>query len=161
MSVFRIPSFDHLTVDTGHSTPQTRDGIGPGITHAMKRGATTGKLAMKGLLFVSRPTAGGWVFTIGADRGRKEKPLVMCHMAAPGGGPSVWATARADRLARGLAWPSSIDMPRSAAWLAVSFLPEMMFLSGFLFIPVLGDAERCFAWTLLDHGQPGALAAAA
>jgi len=153
MSVYHVTSFDHLTVDTGHSTMQTRDGIGPGVTDAMKRGALAGRMAMKGLLFVSRPAAGGWVFTIGADGSPKEKPMVMCHLSAPGGGPSVWDSVRADREARGLWWPSGIGMPQSASWLSISFLPGLLSLSGIRYMSMLGDAERCFAWTLLDHGQ--------
>ena len=158
MSVYHVTSFAHLTVDSGHSTIQTRDGIDPETTGLMKDGALGGKLSVRDLLFECRPIAGGWTFRIGEAR-RSPSAMVLCHLAAPGGGAAVWAAARADREARGLGWPTGIAMPRSAAWLSVSFLPGM--LKGFRFIHMLGDAERCFAWTLFDHGTPGRMAAAA
>lgn len=161
MSIYHVTSFDHLTVDTGHSAPQTRDGIGPGVTVSMKGGVLAGRLAMHGLLFLSRAIPGGWAFTIGEDGGPKDDPLVMCHVAAPGCGASVWAAVRADRKARELGWSPNCSMPGSSAWMAVSILPGMMSsLSAFSLIPMLGDAERCFAWTLFDHGAPGSMVAA-
>jgi hypothetical protein len=153
--VHEIQDFDHLTIDTGHSIVQTRDGVQAEVIEIMADCARGRETVFHGIRFRSRSIPGGWLFDIADATRLPVKPAVLCHVAAPGGSDAVWQRLRADRDHAGALGPIKGRQPTRDCWLAASFLPAM--LLNFNLAGILGDAERCMTWSLLDRGTPGVL----
>lgn len=139
----------HLTVDTGHCIETER--VNRAVIKHLEPLARTGTMTAGGLRFDVVRIPGGWRYDIAVGCGAPA--LVTCHVAVPGGGGHVWNALVDDRVTLGLP-PPIMPCPSVEPWLAVSFRPAF-YTAKHTEISILGDAERCVAWTLLDKGRPG------
>jgi len=150
----RASSLYHLTVDTGQSLTTPGSAVPSDILSKLKSLLKVGRTASIGAGLAARVDTipGGWRFDLFQDR-PDCPPLVSCYVAAPQGGVTAWATLCRDR--RSLK-RSATTMPRPThePWLSVFFRPGF-FLEAAATQRILGDAERCIAWTLLTHFRPG------
>jgi hypothetical protein len=155
-------TMQHLTLDTGHSLTSPRSGVRDDVVRALKPIVAAGRGDLHGFHFRVEQIPGGWRFGISLGKVANGADVVLCHIAAPGGSEAAWQQLQRDRDA--LALPGALpERPAADPWLSVSFLPAM---AEIVFecpdsLRAVGDAERCLAWTLLEHSLPGALNAPA
>lgn len=80
-------------------------------------------------------------------------PFVHCVACwDPVMGEMAWAKAEELGQQTGLPSCPGLKRPDRTPWLAVAITPNM-FLSGMQTIGLLGDLERCMAWTLIEQGR--------
>lgn len=140
----------HLTVDTGHSNPSSREDVQDCVIDLLAGIARRGTGVVRGLRFDVAAIPGGWRFTIGQDESGSVA-LVTCHVAASGGGPMVWADVVRHRTAMRRGTPRHLQ-PASEPWLAITLEDALLGCDPMVLYALhLGDAERCMAWTLLER----------
>lgn len=158
MKIDQLSTIEHLTLDTGHSITSPRSGVRNDVIRALRPIATAGRGMLHGLHFRVEQIPGGWRFGISLGEIVNGADVVLCHIAAPGGSEAAWEQLQRDRDA--LELPGALpERPSADPWLTASFLPAMADIPREHWgrIPAIGDAERCLAWTLLEHSLPGAV----
>lgn len=138
------PVLQHVTMTTGNVVQSPRSGVQQGTLELLRPLLAAGRGVAAGIPFeVVRRQPGSALLTIGAP------PAVLCGVC--------WDQERsADGWAAMLAASHEAGMRSLPAelpavpWLAVVILPSGAALMSLETIMMLGDMERCLAWTLIE-----------
>lgn len=157
------PILHHLTFNTGHCRASPRSEVMEDVIMALRPviQAEGGTLVDGWHLDIMRPLdqttreirAGAAYFQIADEPGRSRRPVVcavLCwqeDIAREAWDIAVESYATLRKLVHGDPAPRMPDLP----WLAVWLTPQSSTLTPDMAL-LLGDAERCIAWALIDVG---------
>lgn len=142
----------HLTLNTGHERLSPRsevpDWVIDRLLPVVKAGG--GPIGIPGWrLDITHRMDGAAIWQIGPES-RLHEPWVICatcwSLAISG---QAWSNIMALTKAMGL--PGSASPITDVPWLAVAMTPGIQILP-MQDVIALGDAERCIAWTIVEHG---------
>lgn len=137
------PVLHHVTLNNGHLAITARGEITPEVIAWLAPMVQAGKGEPAGISFgIDRRTDGSALVVIGRP------PAVLCGVCwAQDRSAGAWSAMI--ELMRSSGMMQAPDGPPPAPWLAVLTLPAMYQLPPET-IAMLGDMERCLAWTLIE-----------
>ncbi len=144
-----FPAISHLTLTSGHLRLSPREEVGADVIARFRPIIRTGAGRIAGLVITLDPPErpGGRIYRLGWGPVAAVR-AVLCWSGSPEIAAAWWVEALGvEPVATGVVAPP-------VPWLAVAMLPAAMGLAPEQ-LGMLGDAERCVAWALLDGAQNG------
>lgn len=137
----------HLTLTSGHVRESPRREVGNDIVALLRPIVAAGRGVVHGLnITIERSRPGGAAFNLGwsSDPTAPDVRCLLCW--DPRAHAAWWDEARALTAWLRVALPAE---PAGWPWLAVALQPTALSRTP-IQLHMLGDAERCVAWALLD-----------
>lgn len=140
----------HVTLTTGHARQSYRHEVGAEALAALAPVLAAGGGMLAGLrIALDTPTPGGRRFRCGWRTGADDVVAIVCWQ--PTTHARWWTRARTEYAASSPV-PLAATEPPWTPWLAVWLLPAAAQLTHDE-AGMLGDAERCVAWALMEEAQ--------